>query len=117
MELSTPEQMDITTSAEASAPLPIRQPAGINLAQMKQQAYPVVAKRPEHLRMNLWPTAPVLESLFLDSLFFSAPLLFSKKQSKKIRMLETMKIQNCTSAHYIYCHNLEFVGASGTQAC
>ncbi|XP_030599852.1 ribosomal protein S6 kinase beta-1 [Archocentrus centrarchus] len=53
MELSTPEQMDITTSAEASAPLPIRQPAGINLAQMKQQAYPVVAKRPEHLRMNL----------------------------------------------------------------
>lgn len=53
MELSTPEQMDITTSSEASAPLPIRQPAGVNLAQMKQQAYPVVAKRPEHLRMNL----------------------------------------------------------------
>uniref|UniRef100_A0A667ZAJ9 Ribosomal protein S6 kinase n=1 Tax=Myripristis murdjan TaxID=586833 RepID=A0A667ZAJ9_9TELE len=53
MELSTPEQMDVTTSSEASAPLPIRQPAGGNLAQMKQQAYPVVAKRPEHLRMNL----------------------------------------------------------------
>uniref|UniRef100_A0A672Y772 Ribosomal protein S6 kinase n=1 Tax=Sphaeramia orbicularis TaxID=375764 RepID=A0A672Y772_9TELE len=53
MEVSTPEQMDVTTSSEASAPLPIRQPAGINLAQMKQQAYPVVAKRPEHLRMNL----------------------------------------------------------------
>uniref|UniRef100_A0A7N5ZSE7 Ribosomal protein S6 kinase n=1 Tax=Anabas testudineus TaxID=64144 RepID=A0A7N5ZSE7_ANATE len=53
MELSTPEQMDVTTSSEASAPLPIRQPAGVNLAQMKQQAYPVVAKRPEHLRMNL----------------------------------------------------------------
>ncbi|KAG7226112.1 hypothetical protein INR49_018723 [Caranx melampygus] len=53
MELSTPEQMDVTTSTEASAPLPIRQPAGVNLAQMKQQAYPVVAKRPEHLRMNL----------------------------------------------------------------
>uniref|UniRef100_A0A8C9ZWV8 Ribosomal protein S6 kinase n=1 Tax=Sander lucioperca TaxID=283035 RepID=A0A8C9ZWV8_SANLU len=53
MELSTPEQMDVTTSSEASAPLPIRQPAGVNLAQMKQQTYPVVAKRPEHLRMNL----------------------------------------------------------------
>ncbi|XP_054883937.1 ribosomal protein S6 kinase beta-1 [Poeciliopsis prolifica] len=53
MDLSTPEQMDITSSSEASAPLPIRQPAGVNLAQMKQQAYPVVAKRPEHLRMNL----------------------------------------------------------------
>ncbi|XP_035535575.1 ribosomal protein S6 kinase beta-1 [Morone saxatilis] len=52
MELSTPEQMDVTTSSEASAPLPIRQPSG-NLAQMKHQAYPVVAKRPEHLRMNL----------------------------------------------------------------
>lgn len=53
MELSTPEQMDVTTSSEASAPLPIRQPTGANLAQMKQQAYPVAAKRPEHLRMNL----------------------------------------------------------------
>lgn len=53
MDVSSVEQMDITSSSEASAPLPIRQPAGIN--QMKQQAYPVVAKRPEHLRMNLWP--------------------------------------------------------------
>ncbi|XP_061575097.1 ribosomal protein S6 kinase beta-1 isoform X2 [Cololabis saira] len=53
MELSTPEQMDISCSSEASAPLPIRRPAGVNTAQMKQQAYPVVAKRPEHLRMNL----------------------------------------------------------------
>lgn len=53
MELSTPEQMDVTSSSEASAPLPIRQPAGANLSQMKQQAYPVAAKRPEHLRMNL----------------------------------------------------------------
>uniref|UniRef100_A0A672H538 Ribosomal protein S6 kinase n=1 Tax=Salarias fasciatus TaxID=181472 RepID=A0A672H538_SALFA len=53
MELSTPEQMDMSSSSEASAPLPIRQPAGVNLAQMKQQTYPVVAKRPEHLRMNL----------------------------------------------------------------
>uniref|UniRef100_A0A3Q3EDS6 Ribosomal protein S6 kinase n=1 Tax=Kryptolebias marmoratus TaxID=37003 RepID=A0A3Q3EDS6_KRYMA len=51
MDMSSVEQMDITSSSEASAPLPIRQPAGIN--QMKQQAYPVVAKRPEHLRMNL----------------------------------------------------------------
>uniref|UniRef100_A0A8C2WZE2 Ribosomal protein S6 kinase n=1 Tax=Cyclopterus lumpus TaxID=8103 RepID=A0A8C2WZE2_CYCLU len=53
MELSTPEQMDVTTSSEVSAPLPIRQPSGVNLAQMKQQAYPSIAKRPEHLRMNL----------------------------------------------------------------
>lgn len=53
MELSTPEQMDVTSSSEASAPLPIRQPAGVSLAQMKQPAYPVAAKRPDHLRMNL----------------------------------------------------------------
>uniref|UniRef100_A0A3P8UIH0 non-specific serine/threonine protein kinase n=1 Tax=Cynoglossus semilaevis TaxID=244447 RepID=A0A3P8UIH0_CYNSE len=53
MELSTPEQMDVTSSSEASAPLPIRQPTGVNLGQMKHQAYPVAAKRPEHLRMNL----------------------------------------------------------------
>uniref|UniRef100_A0A1A7YG58 non-specific serine/threonine protein kinase n=1 Tax=Iconisemion striatum TaxID=60296 RepID=A0A1A7YG58_9TELE len=51
MDMSSVEQMDITSSSEASAPLPIRQPAGIN--HMKQQAYPLVAKRPEHLRMNL----------------------------------------------------------------
>uniref|UniRef100_A0A8C6M3W5 Ribosomal protein S6 kinase n=1 Tax=Nothobranchius furzeri TaxID=105023 RepID=A0A8C6M3W5_NOTFU len=51
MDMSSMEQMDITSSSEASAPLPIRQPAGIN--HMKQQAYPLVAKRPEHLRMNL----------------------------------------------------------------
>lgn len=49
----TSEQMDMSSSTEASAPLPIRPPAGLNLAQMKQQTYPVVAKRPEHLRMNL----------------------------------------------------------------
>lgn len=53
MELSTPEQMDVSSSSEASAPLPIRQPAGLSLAQMKQPAYPVAAKRPDHLRMNL----------------------------------------------------------------
>uniref|UniRef100_A0A8C8DMU5 Ribosomal protein S6 kinase n=1 Tax=Oryzias sinensis TaxID=183150 RepID=A0A8C8DMU5_9TELE len=53
MELSAPEQMDVTSSSEASAPLPILQPGGVNLAHMKQQAFPVAAKRPDHLRMNL----------------------------------------------------------------
>uniref|UniRef100_A0A4W5QC85 non-specific serine/threonine protein kinase n=1 Tax=Hucho hucho TaxID=62062 RepID=A0A4W5QC85_9TELE len=53
MDVSTPEQMDVQASSEASAPLPIRQPTGANLSQFKQQAYPVMAKRPEHLRMNL----------------------------------------------------------------
>uniref|UniRef100_A0A3P8YTY5 Ribosomal protein S6 kinase n=1 Tax=Esox lucius TaxID=8010 RepID=A0A3P8YTY5_ESOLU len=53
MEVSTTEQMDVQTNSEASAPLPIRQPTGSNLSQFKQQAYPVMAKRPEHLRMNL----------------------------------------------------------------
>ncbi|CAB1349043.1 unnamed protein product [Coregonus sp. 'balchen'] len=53
MEVSTPEQMDVQASSEASAPLPIRQPTGANLSQFKQQAYPVMAKRPGHLRMNL----------------------------------------------------------------
>uniref|UniRef100_A0A8D2ZSC0 Ribosomal protein S6 kinase n=1 Tax=Scophthalmus maximus TaxID=52904 RepID=A0A8D2ZSC0_SCOMX len=53
MELSTPEQMDVSSGSEASAPLPIRQPTGLHLAHKKQQTYPVAAKRPEHLRMNL----------------------------------------------------------------
>lgn len=55
MEVSTTDQMDVTASAEATAPLPIRQPTGSSLGQFKQQAYPVISKRPEHLRMNLWP--------------------------------------------------------------
>lgn len=50
MEVSS-EQMDVSSSSEASAPLPIRQPAGLPLT--KQQTFPVAAKRPEHLRMNL----------------------------------------------------------------
>lgn len=53
MELATPEQMDVSSSSEASAPLPIRQPSGVSLAQMKQPAYPASSKRPDHLRMNL----------------------------------------------------------------
>uniref|UniRef100_A0A3B3Q8D6 Ribosomal protein S6 kinase n=1 Tax=Paramormyrops kingsleyae TaxID=1676925 RepID=A0A3B3Q8D6_9TELE len=53
MEVSTVEQMDVTASAEASAPLPIRQPAGTNPGPFKKQAYPMISKRPEHLRMNL----------------------------------------------------------------
>ncbi|XP_021443785.2 ribosomal protein S6 kinase beta-1 isoform X4 [Oncorhynchus mykiss] len=53
MEVSASEQMEVQASSEASAPLPIRQPSGANLSQFKQQAYPVMAKRPEHLRINL----------------------------------------------------------------
>lgn len=51
METSGIEQMDVTTSGEASAPLPIRQP---NSGPYKKQAFPMISKRPEHLRMNLW---------------------------------------------------------------
>lgn len=43
--------MDVTMSGEASAPLPIRQP---NSGPYKKQAFPMISKRPEHLRMNLW---------------------------------------------------------------
>uniref|UniRef100_A0A2R8ZZR2 Ribosomal protein S6 kinase n=1 Tax=Pan paniscus TaxID=9597 RepID=A0A2R8ZZR2_PANPA len=50
METSGIEQMDVTMSGEASAPLPIRQP---NSGPYKKQAFPMISKRPEHLRMNL----------------------------------------------------------------
>ncbi|KAG9351841.1 hypothetical protein JZ751_023092 [Albula glossodonta] len=53
MDVSTVEQMDVTASTEASAPLPIRQPAGTGTGPFKKQAYPMLSKRPEHLRMNL----------------------------------------------------------------
>lgn len=55
MEVSTTEQMDTSSSgnSEASAPLPIRHPSGVNVAPYKKQAYPMNSKRPEHLRMNL----------------------------------------------------------------
>uniref|UniRef100_A0A8C6X732 non-specific serine/threonine protein kinase n=1 Tax=Naja naja TaxID=35670 RepID=A0A8C6X732_NAJNA len=50
METSGIEQMDVTVCGEASAPLPIRQP---NTGPYKKQAFPIISKRPEHLRMNL----------------------------------------------------------------
>uniref|UniRef100_A0A4W4E509 Ribosomal protein S6 kinase n=1 Tax=Electrophorus electricus TaxID=8005 RepID=A0A4W4E509_ELEEL len=53
MEVSTMDQMDIAASAEVTAPLPIRQAPGSAMGPFKQQAYPVLSKRPEHLRMNL----------------------------------------------------------------
>ncbi|XP_059207948.1 ribosomal protein S6 kinase beta-1 [Centropristis striata] len=55
MEVSAVEQMDTSSSgaSEASAPLPIRHPSGINAGPYKKQAYPMNSKRPEHLRMNL----------------------------------------------------------------
>ncbi len=55
MEVSTVEQMDTSSgvTSEASAPLPIRHPSGINAGPYKKQAYPMNSKRPEHLRMNL----------------------------------------------------------------
>uniref|UniRef100_A0A8D3DZ56 Ribosomal protein S6 kinase n=1 Tax=Scophthalmus maximus TaxID=52904 RepID=A0A8D3DZ56_SCOMX len=55
MDVSGVEQMDTSGSgtSEASAPLPIRQPTGINAGLYKKQAYPMNSKRPEHLRMNL----------------------------------------------------------------
>ncbi len=40
MEVSTMDQMEVQASSEATAPLPIRQPAGSNVGQFKQQAYP-----------------------------------------------------------------------------
>uniref|UniRef100_A0A673M091 Ribosomal protein S6 kinase n=1 Tax=Sinocyclocheilus rhinocerous TaxID=307959 RepID=A0A673M091_9TELE len=52
-EVSTMDLMEVQASSEATAPLPIRQPAGSSVGQFKQQAYPVISKRPEHLRMNL----------------------------------------------------------------
>lgn len=88
MEVSAPEQMEVQTSSEASAPLPIRQPSGANLSQFKQQAYPVMAKRPEHLRINLWPAAHLRR--FFNFLFVDiSSLIFLN-----IKTLETMK-------HYI----------------
>ncbi|KAF7244411.1 Ribosomal protein S6 kinase beta-1, partial [Varanus komodoensis] len=50
METGGIEQMDVTVCGEASAPLPIRQP---NTGPYKKQAFPMISKRPEHLRMNL----------------------------------------------------------------
>ncbi|KAG2459049.1 KS6B1 kinase, partial [Polypterus senegalus] len=53
MEVAGVEQMDVTSSTEASAPLPIRHPTGTSSVAFKKQAYPILSKRPEHLRMNL----------------------------------------------------------------
>ncbi|KAA0704015.1 Ribosomal protein S6 kinase beta-1 [Triplophysa tibetana] len=50
MQESSVEQMDISSSVEVSAPLPIKKPLGSTFVK---QSYPVLSKRPEHLRINL----------------------------------------------------------------
>lgn len=74
MEVSTVEHMDTSGSSncEASAPLPIRHPSGINAGPYKKQVYPLNSKRPEHLRMNLWHPAGLWTPGLL--LFYRAPL-------------------------------------------
>lgn len=82
MEVSTVEQMDTSSSgtSEASAPLPIRQPSGINAGPYKKQAYPMNSKRPEHLRMNLWRSArPRTLALFQFLLLFLFYCFLSKR--------------------------------------
>lgn len=61
--------MEVQASSEATAPLPIRQPTGSNVGQFKQQAYPMISKRPEHLRMNLWPLDKLRVFLCFDYFF------------------------------------------------
>ncbi|KAM6969804.1 LOW QUALITY PROTEIN: ribosomal protein S6 kinase beta-1 [Aplochiton taeniatus] len=54
MEVSAMEHMDVSESSEASAPLPIRQPSGTSsTGPFKKHTYPLMSKRPSHLRMNL----------------------------------------------------------------
>ena len=89
IEVSASEQMEVQASSEASAPLPIRQPSGANLSQFKQQAYPVMAKRPEHLRINLWPAAH-LRGFYFFFVDISSLIFYFLN----IKTLETMK-------HYI----------------
>lgn len=67
MEVTAGEPMDTSSSSgstpsEASAPLPIRHPAGVSAGPYKKQTYPMNSKRPEHLRMNLWRSAPLRTS-------------------------------------------------------
>ncbi|XP_064159870.1 ribosomal protein S6 kinase beta-1-like isoform X2 [Anguilla rostrata] len=50
MEVTPAEMTDVTASSEVTAPLPIRQPGA---GPFKTQAYPMMSKRPKHLRMNL----------------------------------------------------------------
>lgn len=82
MDLSTVEQMDTSGSntTEASAPLPIRHPSGINAGLYKKQAYPMNSKRPEHLRMNLWRSA-CLQTIWLFQFHLFFPLSFSFRET------------------------------------
>lgn len=80
MDVSTVDQMEISASTEVTAPLPIRQPTGSAMGAFKQQAYPVMAKRPEHLRMNLWPVNYELEIYYNLLCFFYMNTRGKKKQ-------------------------------------
>lgn len=73
-----------------------------------------IPSRPSGPSIYVWTYDPpsLSRRVYFLTLFFLN--IFFLKQSKKLRMLETIKIQNCTSAHYIYCHSLECVCGSGT---
>ncbi len=102
--------MEVQASSEATAPLPIRQPTGSNVGQFKQQAYPVISKRPEHLRMNLWPLVQL--RAFLCFLYFlcmdtwgeesSPPSLPSAiySPSHLMSMCLSLSLRNCYSSSH-----------------
>lgn len=75
MDVTPGESMDTgsssgSTTSEASAPLPIRHPAGISSGPYKKHTYPMNSKRPEHLRMNLWRSARLQTSGLVSSAVF-----------------------------------------------
>lgn len=101
------EQIDTSSSntSEASAPLPIRHPSGIQEAPYKKQAYPLNSKRPEHLRMNLWPSFCLQTLGFFQFLYF---LIFFF--SEETRRTFTLKIDTFDRDHQLFEARLLLLG-------
>lgn len=108
MEMSTVEQMDTSSSStsEASAPLPIKHPSGINAGPYKKQAYPMNSKRPEHLRMNLWRTASVQN---IRTLPIPPPSFLSFPFKETCRIFFLKKVTDTVNAdHQLFQQRLPF---------
>lgn len=104
-------------SQRALRPLPLSPSVSLPASTWVRWSSRPIPWRPSGPSIYVWTYDPprLFRKVYFLTLFFFLSIFF-KKQSKKIWMLETIKIQNCTSTHYIYCPSLEFVRGSGTPA-
>lgn len=91
------------TSHQALRPRPLSPSVSLPGPTCLRWSSKPIPSQPGGPSIYAWTYDPprLLRRVYFLTLLFSFFFVFFKKQSKKIWMLETIKIQNCTSGHYI----------------